>query len=127
MYMITIAKGQTTPIYITPKENISNPAYYVGIFFTNRITQDVVSFMFNDISTTERYMKMSLIVNTYFADAENGFWEYNCYETPTNNINSIDTENTDPIETGLMYLNPASEFEPTKYSGQSNTFVTYNG
>lgn len=106
---------------------MTNTAYYVGIFFTNRITQDVVSFMFNNISTTERYMKMSLVVNTYFANAETGFWEYNCYQTPTNNINSIDTENTTPIESGLMYLNPASEFEPTKYSGQSNTFVTYNG
>lgn len=125
--MITISKGQTIPIYITAKENISNPAYYVGIFFTNRITQEVVSFMFNDISTTDRYMKMSLVVNTYFADSETGFWTYKCYETPTNNINSIDTDNTIPIETGLMYLSAASEFEPTKYSGQSNTFVTYNG
>ncbi len=124
--MITIAKGQTIPIYITAKENISNPAYYVGIFFTNRITQEVVSFMFNDISTTERYMKMSLVVNTYFANAELGFWNYKCYETPTNNINTIDTESV-PIESGLMYLSGESEFEPTKYSGQSNTFVTYNG
>lgn len=125
--MITIAKGQTIPIYITAKENISNPAYYVGIFFTNRITQDVVSFMFNNISTTDRYMKMSLVVNTYFANAETGFWEYKCYESISNNINGIDTENVVPIETGLMYLSGVSEFEPTKYSGQSNTFVTYNG
>lgn len=105
---------------------MTNTAYFVGIFFTNRITQDVVSFMFNDISTTERYMKMSLVVNTYFADAETGFWEYKCYQTPTNDINSIDTDSV-PVEIGLMYLNAASEFEPTKYSGQSNTFVTYNG
>lgn len=124
--MITIAKGQTIPIYITAKENIINPANYVGIFFTNRITQEVVSFMFNNISTTERYMKMSLVVNTYFANAETGFWTYKCYETPTNNINTIDTESV-PIETGLMYLSDVSQFEPTKYTGQSNTFVTYNG
>jgi len=26
-----------------------------------------------------------------------------------------------------MYLSGVSEFEPTKYSGQNNTFVTYNG
>jgi len=124
--MITIAKGQTIPIYITAKENLTDPDYYVGIFFTNRITQDVVSFMFNDISTTDRYMKMSLVVNTYFANADEGFWTYKAYQTPTNNINSIDTESV-PVETGLMYLSGVSEFEPTKYSGQNNTFVTYNG
>jgi hypothetical protein len=69
---------------------------------------------------------MNLVVNTYFANAEEGFWTYKCYETPTNNINSIDTDSV-PVETGLMYLSGVSEFEPTKYSGQNNTFVTYNG
>jgi hypothetical protein len=122
--MITIAKGQTILIYITAKENLSNPDYFVGLFFTNRVTQDVVSFMFNNISTTDRYMKMSLVVNTYFENAELGFWTYKAYETPSNNIASIDTDSV-PVETGLMYLSPASEFEPTKYSGQNNTFVTY--
>jgi hypothetical protein len=124
--MIVIAKGQTTPIYITAKENLDNPANFVGLFFTNRVTQDVVSFMFNNISTTDRYMKMSLVVNTYFANAELGFWTYKAYQTPTNNINTIDTDSI-PVETGLMYLSAASGFEPTKYSGQNNTFVTYNG
>ena len=124
MYMITISKGQTIPIYITAKENLDNPANFVGLFFTNRITQEVVSFMFNNISTTDRYMKMSLVVNTYFANAETGFWTYKAYQTPTNNINTIDTDSV-PVETGLMYLSPVSEFEPTKYSGQNNTFVTY--
>ena len=126
MYMITISKGQTIPIYITAKENLDNPANFVGLFFTNRITQEVVSFMFNDISTTDRYMKMSLVVNTYFADSETGFWTYKAYQTPTNNINTIDTDSV-PVETGLMYLSAESEFEPTKYTGQNNTFVTYNG
>jgi hypothetical protein len=124
MYMITISKGQTIPIYITAKENLTNSANFVGLFFTNRITQEVVSFMFNNISTTDRYMKMSLVVNTYFANAETGFWTYKAYQTPTNNINTIDTDSV-PVETGLMYLSPVSEFEPTKYSGQNNTFVTY--
>ena len=124
MYMITISKGQTIPIYITAKENLTNSAYFVGLFFTNRITQEVVSFMFNNISTTDRYMKMSLVVNTYFANSELGFWTYKAYQTPTNNINTIDTDSV-PVETGLMYLSPVSEFEPTKYSGQNNTFVTY--
>jgi hypothetical protein len=122
--MITISKGQTIPIYITAKENLTNSANFVGLFFTNRVTQDVVSFMFNNISTTDRYMKMSLVVNTYFANAETGFWTYKAYQTPTNNINTIDTDSV-PVETGLMYLSPVSEFEPTKYSGQNNTFVTY--
>ena len=109
---------------MTARENMTNPANYVGVFFTNRITQEVVSFMFNDVSTTKRYMKMNLVVNTYFQNAETGFYTYEAFETASNNINSIDTNST-PIETGLMYLNPAAEFEPSKYSGQNNTFVTY--
>jgi hypothetical protein len=67
---------------------------------------------------------MSIVVNTYFANFDEGFWDYATYETATNNINSIDTENV-PLETGLMYLYPASEFAPNKYNGQSNTFYTY--
>ena len=126
MFMIVITKGETMPIYITAQENMTDPSYYVGIFFTNRITQEVVSFMFNNVSTTQRYMKMNLVVDTHFLNSETGFYSYAAYQTATNNINSIDTSST-PIETGLMYLHPADIYTPAEYSGQSNTFVTYNG
>jgi hypothetical protein len=122
--MITLFKNATQNIYVTSRQNLSVSTNFVGIFFTNRTTNEVVKFMFNNFSTTLRFDEMSIVVNTYFSNFDEGFWDYATYETATNNINSIDTDST-PLETGLMYLYPASEFEPTKYNGQSNTFYTY--
>ena len=123
--MINLTKGQTEVIYFTGSENITltNPQFLIT--FTNRETLEVVIVPVTNVSTTGRYDKGSIVVNTYFSNSTTGFYSYSIKEftgsypgSPTYGI---------VVETGYMYLNPATDFEPTEYTAQSNTFKTYNG
>lgn len=124
--MITLTKGETQTIFFTAREkcSLANPYFY--FVFQNRITQEIVQFGVTNTSTDERYDKFSLVVNSKFLNSETGFWTYSIYETITLTQN-YDYENVLPVETGYMVLNPATEFSPTSYDSQPNTFVTYNG
>lgn len=121
--MILLTKGNTDIIYVTPRENTSLVFQHYKIVFTNRTTTDVVEYWFTDVSTTERYQSASIVVNTYFQNEVEGFWTYAIYGTATFG----GTPNSPVLETGLMYLKPATNYEPTKYDEQDNTFKTYNG
>jgi hypothetical protein len=122
--MINLRKGETEVIYFTGTENATLENPYFLFIFTNRITLDVVKAMATNASTTERYDKFSMVVNTFFADAVEGFWSYEIRQK----ADSSDMTVTGTIvEQGLMYLRPAEDFEPTEYDDQSNTFKTYNG
>lgn len=123
--MIVLTKGETQNIYFTGTENclLTNP--YFLFIFTNRITEEVVSLVFENQSNSERYDFIDISVDDYFANSETGFWTYDIYE-------QVDPSGTSPIgknkvETGLMYLHPADTFEPIKYDEQDNSFKTYNG
>jgi len=124
--MITLNKGETQTIFFTATEkcSLANPYFY--FVFQNRITQEIVQFGVTNASSDERYDKFSLVVNSKFLNSETGFWTYSIYETITLTQN-FDYENSAPVEIGFMYLNPATEYAPTSYNQQSNTFVTYNG
>ena len=124
--MITLNKGETQTIFFTAREkcSLANPYFY--FVFQNRITQEIVQFGITNTSTDERFDKFSLVVNSKFLNSETGFWTYSIYEMVTLTQN-YDYENQQPVETGYMVLNPATEFTPTSYDLQPNTFVTYNG
>jgi hypothetical protein len=124
--MITLNKGETQTIFFTAREkcSLANPYFY--FVFQNRITQEIVKFGITNTSTDERYDKFSLVVNSKFLNSETGFWTYSIYEMVTLTQN-YDYENQPTVETGYMVLNPATEFTPTSYDLQPNTFVTYNG
>ena len=122
--MIHLQKGNTETVYFTGTEKALLTDPFFLFVFTNRITLDVVKVMATNTSTTLRYDKFSLVVNTYFSDADNGFWEYEIIEkaladdlTVTGNV----------VEIGYMYLKAATPFAPTENDSQTNTFVTYNG
>jgi len=123
--MIVLTKGETQTIYFTATENclLTNP--YFLLYFINRVTQEVVTFVGTNESLTARYDAVTFHINDYFRYSETGFWTYNIYEQSTNINNGIVGLNK--VEDGYMYLNPATEFVPIKYDEQSNTFITYNG
>lgn len=115
--MLHLTKGLTQNIYFTGSENspIAYPLY--SFIFVNRLTEESVTI--NDIqntSTSLRWERVSIVVNTYFANKTTGFYEYTIFD-----------EDNNKVETGLMYLHPSTEFAPTEYNEQVNTFVTYNG
>lgn len=122
--MINLRKGNTENIYFTGTENATLDNPYFLFIFTNRVTSDVVKFMGTNTSTTERYDKCSMVINTYFADATEGFWNYDVREKASNSDMTISGT---IVEQGFMYLRPATDFEPTEYADQTNTFKTYNG
>lgn len=122
--MINLRKGNTEIIYFTGTENATLDNPYFLFIFTNRVTLDVVKFMGTNTSTTERYDKCSMVVNTYFTDATEGFWDYDIREKASNSDMTIAGT---IVEQGFMYLRPATDFEPTEYADQTNTFKTYNG
>lgn len=123
--MIVLTKGETQTIYFTATENclLTNPYFFFK--FTNRVTQEVVTFVGTNESLTARYDAVTFVVNDYFEDAETGFWTFEVYETEDDEQTS--EVGLDKVEGGYMYLNPAVPFEPIKYDEQSNTFITYNG
>lgn len=123
--MIHLKKGITQNVFFNASQNcvLTNPFFL--FVFTNRITQDVVKFVATNTSTTLRYNKFSLVTNTRFQTAEEGFWTYQVYEQASSSNTNITGLNN--VENGFMYLRPSTTFEPTEYDKQSNNFVTYNG
>ena len=121
--MITLTKGQTQTVRFTGTENalLTNP--YFLFVFTHRVTNEIIKFVATNISTTQRVDSFSLVVNTYFVDSDCGFWKYEVYEQSSSTGTSTTGKNK--VEEGYMVLSPATEFSPTKYSEQSNTFITY--
>ena len=122
--MIHLQKGNTETVYFTgtEKATLSNPFFL--FVFTNRITLDVVKVMATNTSTTLRYDKFSLVVNTYFADSDNGFWEYEIRQKAL--VDDLTVAGL-IVEIGYMYLKSATPFAPIENDSQSNTFVTYDG
>lgn len=120
--MINLTKGNTESIIVTPLEN-SATTYSIFYFkFTSRITQDEVECWLTNTSTTERYQQFSLVVNSKFANEVEGFYTYEIYGA----INGSTYVNV-LLETGYMHLHPTTNFEPTTYNDQINTFKVYNG
>lgn len=122
--MINLRKGNTETIYFTgtEKATLTNP--YFLFIFTNRATKVEVKLMVTNTSTTERVDKATVVVNTSFGSSDPGLWSYDIREKASN----VDmTVAGTIVEQGYMYLRPASDFEPTEYSGQDNEFKQYNG
>lgn len=122
--MINLRKGQTETVYFTGTEKATLTDPYFLFVFTNRISTDVVKVMATNTSTTERVDKFSLVVNAYFTDATEGFWDYEIRQKADDEDMTVAGT---IVETGYMYLRPATDFAPTEYTEQSNAFKTYNG
>jgi len=120
--MIHLRKGNTETIYFTGTENatMSDPDFYIS--FTHRLTGESVSVIVSNLSSTGRYDKASIVVNSIFSSSTDGFYTYSIRE-----VNSAHDTYGATVETGYMYLEPATDFAPTEYAQQVNEFKTYNG
>ena len=115
--MLHLTKGLTENIYFTAAENSTAPTGQWKIIFKNRLTiENVVTDYLDNTSITLRYQKVSINVDIYFENKTTGLWEYYILD-----------EDYNTVEIGFMYLHPSTNFAPTEYTEQSNTFVTYNG
>ena len=78
--MIVLTKGETQNVYFTGTENCLLVDPYFLFIFTNRVTEDSVSFVITNESTSDRYDYFNLIVNYQFEDSDTGFCTYYIYE-----------------------------------------------
>jgi len=104
--MIHLTKGETNTIVLTltEKQLLTNPNYL--FVFTNRSSNEVISFVKLNATDTslykDRFNEFSIVTNTYFNTALNGQYTYEIYE-------QVSTSNTNPsglnkLETGIMWL-----------------------
>lgn len=124
--MIHLTKGQTDSIILTltEKQTLSNPNYL--FLFVHRATNREIKFVqlnATDISShKQRYNEFSIVVNSHFANAESGQYDYTIYEQTS-------PSNTDPalaigiVEVGIMQLDEATDFTYTTHN-PSNIFIT---
>jgi hypothetical protein len=114
--------------YCTPMDFLTSIPNWVYIKFAHRVTGEVVEKWDNSLgaSSTNRYAKYGIDTSQLFADSTEGMWTYTIQQAPDEEV--VPSVGQYPIlESGYMYLYPASTFEPTKYEGQTNTFIAYNG
>lgn len=130
--MINLRKGNTETIYFTGTEKATLTAPYFLFTFTNRVTTEEVKIFCVNTSTTARYDKFSIVVNTWFGNSTEGTWEYSIQEYTNDEGRPqdylLETSHFGVVvETGRMYLRPATAFAPTEYTEQPNAFKTYDG
>ena len=127
--MIKLTKGQQSEaIYCTPMDFLTSVPQYVYFKFVHRVTGEVVQFweLGLGLSSTNRYAKYNIGTSTFFADSTEGMWTYTLQQAAEED--AVPSVGQYPIlESGYLYLYPASTFEPTKYEGQDNTFIAYTG
>jgi len=114
--MLHLTKGLTEDIYFTGAENATAINNWLIIFINRLTTENIVITNLSSNTGTLRYDKVSINVNTYFLNKTTGLYDYKIID---------DDDNI--VEKGLMYLHPSTNFAPTEYTEQVNTFVTYNG
>ena len=122
--MINLQKGQTQTVYFTGTEKAILTAPYFLFVFTHRALHNEVKLVATNTSTTERYDKFQLVVNSKFADADLGMYTYEVYEQASST--NVDPAGLNLVESGYMYLTDDG-FTPDSYSEQSNTFKAYDG
>ncbi len=96
--------------------------------FIHRVTEEVVEFWADGLgeSTTTRYAKYNISTEVLFADSTEGMWTYTIQQAAEEEV--VPSIGQYPIlESGYLYLYPAENFEPTKYEGQDNSFIAYDG
>lgn len=123
--MIQLQKGNTETIYFTgtEKTTLTNP--YFLFIFTNSVTNVEVKFVLTNTSTSTRYDKGTVTVNTYFANEDSGLWYYRVREQASSSNTDEDLSGA-IVEEGYMNLIEATIFEPVVYNEQDNEFKTYD-
>lgn len=131
LIMITLRKGATQTVYFTGAEKATLTDPYYLFTFTHRTTGEIVNVPCTNASTTDRYQKFSLVTNNYLGSSTDGLYSYSIREYNANRPQDYQNEEFvtlgEVVETGYMDLLPATDFTPTEYESQSNTFKTYNG
>ena len=127
--MLRLTKGSTVNIIctLTEKQTITDANYL--FVFTSRATNNVVKFVLvntSDVSTNKtRWNEFAVVVNTYFLNEAEGWWDYDVYEQASTTNTDLSLTG-DKLESGLMFLDDNSSPVDSLYDNDIN-FTSYNG
>jgi hypothetical protein len=121
--MIKLTKGNTETLILTLKEKQTILDANFLMMFQSRTTNDKVKFVLVNSSDQslyqDRYNQFSLVVNTYFANVEEGWYTYIVYEQASpSNTNEANAGAV--VETGLMFLSDGQDVTTTKYNNPTS-------
>jgi hypothetical protein len=121
--MIKLTKGNTETLILTLKEKQTILDANFLMVFQSRTTNDKVKFVLVNSADQslyqDRYNQFALVVNTYFANVEEGWYTYTAYEqaSPSNTNESLAGA---IVETGLMFLSDGQDVTTTKYNNPTS-------
>ena len=121
--MINLTKGNTETLILTLKEKQTILDANFLFVFQSRTTNDKVKFVIVNSADQslyqDRYNQFSLVVNTYFATKEEGWFTYKVYEQASpSNTNEANAGAV--VETGLMFLSDGQDVTTTKYNNPTS-------
>jgi len=126
--MIKFTKGNTDTIYLTLKEKQTILDANFLCVFKSRITNEKVKFVLVNSADQslyqDRYNEFDVVVNTYFANYEEGWFTYTIYEQASLS-NLIEASAGAVVETGLMFLSDGQDVTTTKYDNPT-TYKVYD-
>jgi hypothetical protein len=126
--MIKFTKGNTDTIYLTLKEKQTILDANFLCVFQSRTTNEKVKFVLVNSADQslyqDRFNEFDVVVNTYFATKEEGWFTYTIYEQASPS-NLIEANAGAIVETGLMFLSDGQDVSTTKYDNPT-TFKVYD-
>lgn len=121
--MLRLTKGNTETIYLTLKEKQTILDANFLCVFQSRSTNEKVKFVLvnsaDQSNFKDRYNEFDIVVNTYFATKEEGWYKYTIYEQASSS-NLVEANAGAVVETGLMFLSDGEEPTTTKYNNPTN-------
>jgi hypothetical protein len=126
--MIKFTKGNTDTVYLTLKEKQTILDANFLCVFQSRTTNEKVKFVLVNSADQslykDRYNEFDIVVNTYFATKEEGWYKYTIYEQASpSNLNESNAGAI--VETGLMFLSDGQDVTTTKYDNPT-TYKVYD-
>lgn len=122
--MLTLQKGISQQIIFTGTELavLTNP-YFLFVCINNN-TENIVKFVATNTSTTKRFDKSSITVNTYFTDEDAGLWSYQIFEQASSS--NTNQTNLSMVEEGYLQLDDVAGAADAAFDSQDNTFKTFS-
>lgn len=127
--MLPLSLGQVSEFMtVTLNEKRTLETGYYLFQFTHYTTKEVVSKIYlvdeDESNYPDRFNKLPINTAVTFLNKPVGMWQYRIYEQES-------STNTDPdglteLESGIMILSPAVEFNFEQYAG-TTTYAVYRG
>lgn len=117
--MLKFTKGTTEQVYVTLTEKQTITSANFLFVFESRSTNEKVKVVLlgsaDQSQYKSRFNQFAVVVNTYFAKHDEGWFKYTVYEQASSS-NTNEANAGGIVETGLMFLSDGQDVTTTKYN-----------